>query len=131
MFNYLIAKIIWFFTIPWVTMFAPANSTTVWGDSVDRWYPVVLEAAESYGVVDEVPTFMRVMHCESRGDQYALNSSSGASGLMQHMPQWWDWRAEQAGFVGYSPFDPVANIWVSFWLLTLPDIGGWQHWECY
>ena len=112
MFNYLIAKIIWFFTIPWVTMFAPANSTTVWGDSVD-------------------PTFMRVMHCESRGDQYALNSSSGASGLMQHMPQWWDWRAEQAGFVGYSPFDPVANIWVSFWLLTLPDIGGWQHWECY
>ena len=125
-------NLLWLFCIPWFPV-SPVDSpiNEQWGWEVDRWYPIVVDAAQSYGAEDQVDVFMRVMHCESRGDPRAVNSSSGASGLMQHMPEWWDWRAEEAGFSGYSPFDPVANIWVSFWLLTLPDIGGWKHWECY
>ena len=41
---------------------------------------------------------MRVMLRESRGDPDALNAESGASGLMQHIPQYWDERARTAGF---------------------------------
>ena len=80
---------------------------------------------------DEVDTFMRVMHCESRGDPDAYNESSGASGLMQHLSRFWDYRAEQVNMSGYSPFDPIANIHASFWLLTKRGYGGWVHWECY
>ena len=41
---------------------------------------------------------MRVMLRESRGDPDSLNAESGASGLMQHIPQYWDERARAAGF---------------------------------
>ena len=70
---------------------------------------------------------MRVMLCESRDDPDALNAESAASGLMQHIPQYWDERARAAGFQGASPFDPIANIYAFVWLL---DIGGWSHLEC-
>ena len=109
----------------------------VWGWEVDRWPPVVEEALESYEIESELDDFMRVMHCESRGDPLALNDRvysnplDQASGLMQHMPRWWEWRAEQAGYKGASPFNPIANIYVSAWLLALPNIGGWSHWECF
>ena len=125
----MIKFMLWFFTIPWTPTPTP-NIPETWGPAVDRWQPVVEIALESYGLEDQTNRFMRVMHCESRGDENAVNTSSNASGLMQHMPQWWDWRAEQAGFPGYSIFNPVANIFASAWLLALPDIGGWQHWEC-
>ncbi len=108
----------------------------VWGNRVDRWAPIVEEALEQYGIPEQLDTFMRVMHCESRGDPYAHNTAvydnpkDQASGLMQHMPRWWDDRAKNAGFEGYSPFDPVANIFTSAWLLTTRG-GGWTHWSCY
>ena len=120
---------LWFFTIPWVPVVQPVPE--VWGWEVDRWQPIVEEALEDYGLESEVDAFMRVLHCESRGDPYAVNAASGAAGLMQHMPQWWDWRAEEIGYKGASAFNPVANIYASVWLLALPDIGGWKHWECY
>mgnify|MGYP003111289201 CR=1 FL=1 len=120
---------IWFFTIPWIPAPSP-QIPEVWGHQTDRWTPIVEEALEIYGLEDQTPRFMRILHCESRGDPNAVNSSSGASGLFQHIPQWWDWRAEEAGFPGYSVFHPIANIYASAWLLALPNIGGWQHWEC-
>ena len=119
----------WFFTIPWTPTPSP-DVPEVWGPAVDRWQPVVEIALQSYGLENQTDRFMKVMHCESRGDPKAVNASSGASGLMQHIPQWWAWRAEESGFAGASPLDPVANIFASAWLLALPDIGGWKHWEC-
>ena len=122
-------NLLWFFCIPWVPVVQPVPE--VWGWEVDRWQPIEEEALESYGLESEVDAFMRVLYCESRGDPNAVNASSGAAGLMQHMPQWWDWRAEQIGYKGASVFDPIANIYASAWLLALPDIGGWKHWTCY
>ena len=122
-------NLLWLFCIPWTPVVEPVPE--VWGWHTDRWTPIVEEALEDYGLESELDTFMRVLWCESKGRPYAVNPTSGTSGLMQHMPQYWDWRAEEAGFAGYSVFNPVANIFASVWLLALPDIVGWKHWECY
>jgi len=98
-----------------------------YGENVERWRSDVRGALAEYGLSDEEDRFMRVMWCESRGDPDAVNAESGASGLMQHIPRYWDDRARSAGFQGASPFDPIANIYASVWLL---DVGGWSHWEC-
>ena len=98
-----------------------------YGENVERWRSDVRGALAEYGLSDEEDRFMRVMWCESRGDPDAVNAESGASGLMQHIPQYWDDRARSAGFQGASPFDPIANIYASVWLL---EVGGWSHWEC-
>ena len=129
-------KFLWFFCVPWVPSVQVAPPVDEWGWQTDRWRPLVEEALEDYGISDQVDTFMRVLHCESRGDPDAFNNVvydnplDQASGLMQHMPRWWDERAAAAGFAGYSPFDPVANIYTSAWLLTSRG-GGWAHWTCY
>ena len=125
---------LWFFTIPWIPVAEPVPE--VWGWQTDRWTPIVAEALEEYGIPDQLHTFMKVLHCESRGDPYAHNTdvysnpADQASGLMQHMPRYWDDRAAAIGMAGYSPFDPIANIYASAWLLTTRG-GGWQHWSCY
>ena len=98
-----------------------------YGENVERWRSDVRGALAEYGLSDEEDRFMRVMWCESRGDPDAVNAESGASGLMQHIPRYWDERARAAGFQGASPFDPIANIYASVWLL---DMGGWSHLEC-
>ena len=98
-----------------------------YGENVERWRSDVRGALAEYGLSDEEDRFMRVMWCESRGDPDAVNAESGASGLMQHIPRYWEDRARSAGFQGASPFDPIANIYASVWLL---DVGGWSHWEC-
>ena len=98
-----------------------------YGENVERWRATVRGALAEYGLSDEEDRFMRVMWCESRGDPDAINEESGASGLMQHIPRYWDDRARSAGFQGASPFNPIANIYASVWLL---DVGGWGHWEC-
>ena len=126
----LILKWLWFFTIPWVPTPVASATPIQWGESVDRWYPIVEIALESYGIEDQISTFMRVMHCESRGDPYALHPESKASGLMQHLQRYWPERAQAIGMPNYSPFDPVANIYASAWLLTTAG-GGWQHWTCH
>ena len=99
-------------------------------DDVERWRATSLEALSLYGQEHQVDRFLRVMQCESRGNPDAFNASSGASGLMQHLENYWPWRAKMAGFEGASPFDPVANIYTSAWLLFEHRAGGWQHWEC-
>ena len=103
---------LWFFCIPWIPVVSNVEVDNKWGWEVDRW-------------------FLSVMRCESQGDPDAYNESSGASGLMQHLSRFWDYRAEQVNMSGYSPFDPIANIHASFWLLTKRGYGGWVHWECY
>ncbi len=105
----------------------PEVSDSPYGQNVERWREDVRGALTQYGLEDQEDRFMRVLWCESRGDPDARNQESGASGLMQHLPRYWDERAKQSGFQGSSPFNPIANIYTSVWLL---DTGGWQHWEC-
>tara|TARA_R100001463_G_scaffold101560_2_gene156024 strand:- start:2373 stop:3206 length:834 start_codon:yes stop_codon:yes gene_type:complete len=99
-------------------------------DDVERWRSISLEALSLYGQEHQIDRFLRVMQCESRGLPEAFNESSGASGLMQHLANYWPWRAKMAGFEGVSPFDATANIYTSAWLLFEHSAGGWQHWEC-
>jgi len=98
--------------------------------NVERWRGEVVLAIERYGgPASDITRFLSVMRCESQGLPDATNSSSGAAGLMQHLPQFWDWRARMAGFEGASPYDPIANINVSSWLLYEHVAGGWAHWN--
>jgi hypothetical protein len=100
--------------------------------NVERWRETVATAIAAYGgPSDEVDLFLTIMHRESRGLPDATNPTSGAAGLMQHMPQYWDQRAINAGYSGESPYDPVVNINVSAWLLYQAAGGGWGHWETY
>ena len=101
------------------------------GPAVEQWRGEVVTAIARYGgPASDVSKFLRVMRCESGGDPDAYNEASGASGLMQHLSNYFPWRAKMAGFEGASPFDPVANINTSAWLLYEHVAGGWQHWVC-
>lgn len=131
----LAALLIYFFpTIAWSPQVE--QPTYQYGYSVDRWQGIVAEALDAYGIPEQQDTFMRVMACESRGRPDAHNTyvydepGKQASGLMQHLPVYWSDRATAAGLSGYSPFNPVANIFTSAWLLTTRG-GGWTHWTCY
>ncbi|MDG2301509.1 MAG: transglycosylase SLT domain-containing protein [Acidimicrobiales bacterium] len=100
--------------------------------NVERWRDDVVAAIAAYGgPSSDVDLFLTIMHRESRGQPEATNSLSGAAGLMQHMPQYWDQRAISAGYSGASPYDPIANINVSAWLLYQARGGGWVHWSTY
>lgn len=101
------------------------------GPAVERWREEATTAIAQYGgPPTDINKFLRVMRCESMGNPDAYNLSSGASGLMQHLKIYWDARARVAGFEGASPFDPIANIHTSAWLLYQATGGGWQHWVC-
>jgi hypothetical protein len=70
---------------------------------------------------------IRVMYCESGGRPSAYNKSSGASGLFQQMPQYWDGRAIAAGVAGASIWDPYAQIIVATNMFSRGQAG---HWVC-
>ena len=99
--------------------------------SVEAWRPEVTEAVTHFGGnSNDVDRFLRIMQCESGGDPLAKNPNSSASGLMQHLTQFWQERAEFAGVPGADVFDGNSNIWVSAWLALAAPGGGWQHWVC-
>jgi len=98
--------------------------------NVERWRDDVVAAIDKYGgPASDINRFLSVMRCESQGLPDATNSSSQAAGLMQQLPQFWEWRARMAGYEGASPYDPIANINVSAWLLYEHVAGGWAHWN--
>lgn len=74
----------------------------------------------------DVPLALRVIHCESSGSPDAVNADSGAAGLFQHLPRFWDERSTEAGAAS-SIHDPAANVAVAAWLVY--EGGGWRHWE--
>lgn len=103
--------------LPAVEVDRPGDSSSM----VARWRPLV----EKHFPEGMVAKALRVIYCESRGNPDAVNDSSGASGLFQHMPQFWPQRSQAAGFAGASVFDPEANIATAAFLATRD---GWRHW---
>lgn len=91
-------------------------------EALERWRPLVAQFFEE----DDVDRALDVIWCESRGDRWAKNPNSTASGLFQHLASMWGGRAPQAGFTGADVFDPVANVGVAAWLVY--ERGGWSHW---
>jgi len=69
----------------------------------------------------------RVMSCESGGNPKAVNPSSGASGLFQHIPKYWPERSSKAGWAGSPILDASANVAVAAWLFYE---AGPSHWVC-
>lgn len=83
-------------------------------------------AAREFGVPEQ--TFVRVLGCESGHNPGAVNRTSGALGLGQHLPRYWGARAAALGYPYGAWSDPRANARVSAWLWAT---SGPQHWVCY
>jgi soluble lytic murein transglycosylase-like protein len=85
------------------------------GTNVEQWRS--LTAAHFGGNTDAA---LRVMRCESGGNPSARNSSSGAAGLFQFMPFWWEGK--------WDPYDAGRNIAEA---ASLSRAGSdWSHWSC-
>jgi hypothetical protein len=89
---------------------------------VEEWRSLV----SAYFAPSDVETALRVISCESGGDPNAVNPSSGAAGLFQHIPRYWPDRAAAIGLPGASIFDPVANVAAAAWLVSTE---GWTPWN--
>lgn len=125
---------------------APATSTTVAGGlegSVDRQVSAGTIASDNSGWLSEVQvrTLMaeyfaaedvnkavRVAWCESRFNPSSTNLRTGAVGLFQHLPRYWEERAESAGFPGAEPTDPEASAAAAAWAVY--NEGGWDTFAC-
>lgn len=94
---------------------APPTTPTV----VEDWRPLVA----SFFPADQVDKALHVMACESGGNPYAYNPS-GAAGLFQMMPHWYQGRS---AYPAFDPFDPVANVAAAAWLWGQL---GWGQWVC-
>lgn len=97
--------------------------------AVEQWRPLV----QSYFPSNRVEEALAIIDCESNGDPNAENPYSGAAGLFQFLPSTWASASPQAGFGGYSVFDPEANIGSAAWLANRYQQLGqyyWQAWSC-
>jgi len=101
----------------------PPPSTIVVPPGTEPWVALV----QAHFNDADVQLALNVIYCESRGDSGATNSYSGAAGLFQHLPKYWDERSTNAGYVGASIYDPTANVGVAAWLVYYG--GGWKHWN--
>lgn len=106
----------------------PTTTTTVAAEpyvpaGTEGWVSLV----EAFFAPEDVEQALMVMWCESRGNPDATNSSSGAAGLFQHLPQYWEQRSADAGWAGADIYDPTANVGVAAWLVY--SGGGWSHWN--
>lgn len=106
--------------------------STVPPEPYDRGRPLsastVRELAARYFRAEDVNRAVRIAWCESTFNPRAVNTTSGASGLFQHLRGAWASRSAAAGFAGADIFDPEANTAVAAWLVY--EGGGWDHWVC-
>ena len=99
-----------------------SRSSGSYGGGVEQWRQLVA----AYFSASDIETALCVIDRESRGgNPNARNSSSGASGLFQHLPKYWADRSSKAGWEGADIFNPEANVAVAAWLKRT---GGWGHW---
>lgn len=98
-------------------LFPPAPGSAL------AWRPLV----ERYFQPEDVDLALRIMQCESRGKPRAWNYQSKASGLFQHLPEYWPLRSYLVGFFKADIYDPEANIAAAAWLVY--DAGGWGPWR--
>lgn len=97
--------------------------------AVERWRSLV----ETFFPSHRVEEALRIIDCESNGDPDAYNPYSGASGLFQFIPSTWATTSPRAGYAGFSPFDPEANVASAAWLANEYQRQGqyyWQAWNC-
>jgi len=86
---------------------------------------VIRDAAARYGA--DAEQLLPVAWCESRYDPSAYNPTHADSGLFQFIPTTWAANSVRAGYVGASPFDPVAAANVAAWMFSR---GSASLWTC-
>lgn len=120
------------------TTTAPSPSTTSDGagggggpwdhpPQVEQWRSLVQQFFPS----NRVEEALAIIDCESNGDPDAVNPYSGASGLFQFLPSTWASTSPSAGYAGYSPFDPEANIATAAWLANRYQELGYSYWHAW
>lgn len=77
---------------------------------------------------DDVNRAIRVAWCESRFSPTSSNPRTGATGLFQHLPEFWPARAEAVDFPGAEPTDPEANVAAA--AHAIYQEGGWDVFTC-
>lgn len=77
---------------------------------------------------EDVNAAIRVAWCESHFNPTAINPETGGTGLFNHLPEFWDQRAEAAGFAGAEPTDPEANVAAAAYAVY--EEGGWAVFGC-
>lgn len=91
---------------------------------------VAFDIATEYGV--DPAKFVRMIGCESEFDPTAKNSRSSARGLAQFLTGTWEWTSTLTGAPHpYGDrFDPVQNMEMAAFLISVPHLGGgWKHWD--
>jgi len=76
---------------------------------------------------EDVDRAAAIVFCESHNNPNAKNSITGAAGLFQHLPRYWEQRSTGAGLSGANIYDPTSNTAVAAWLVY--SYGGWRHWS--
>ena len=99
------------------------SSATGWLSEVE-----VRALVSLYFSARDVNQAVRVAWCESRFDPDSVNLRTGGVGLFQHLPKYWDERAEAAGFAGADPTDPEASVAAAAWAVY--QGGGWDVFAC-
>jgi hypothetical protein len=112
------------------TLAADAGSSIGTIASPSGWLSEVQVRAlvSEYFSDEDVNTAVRIAWCESRFDPEAVNLRTGAVGLFQHLPQYWEDRATNAGFPGADATDPRASTAAAAWAVY--DGGGWDIFGC-
>ena len=103
----------------WVTL----SCATSYGQSSEV-AAALSSAAQTYGVSEG--WMRKITWCESRWQPW-VTSRGGHMGIAQFAPRTWNWMSAQAGWGGYSAYDPVAALHVLAWALRN---GFSTHWAC-
>ena len=111
------------------TAAASASTGTVASDASGWLSQVQVRAlVAKYFTAEDVNQAVRVAWCESRFDPNSTNLRTGAVGLFQHLPKYWEERADNAGFPNADPTDPEASTAAAAWAVY--DGGGWDTFAC-
>lgn len=107
----------------------PADTTATISSSSAWLSEVEVRALVSlYFEPTDVNRAVRIAWCESRFDPSAVDLRTGGVGLFNHLPQYWDERATNAGFPGVDATDPHSSTAAAAW--EVYNGGGWNVFNC-
>jgi soluble lytic murein transglycosylase-like protein len=84
---------------------------------------MIEDAAWWYGL--DPQTMLAIAWCESKYRPDAVGRY-GEQGVFQFTWRTWNWASKAAGYGGWSPQNPVANVTTAAWLAAHD---GLQHWD--
>jgi hypothetical protein len=99
------------------------SSSSGWLSEVE-----VRALVEFYFEPQDINRAVRIAWCESRFDPNATDLRTGGVGLFNHLPRYWDERADNAGFTGAEPTDPRASTAAAAW--EVYNGAGWEIFNC-